>query len=202
MTHPLSTVAAFDFDGTLTYRDTLISFLLFSCGLTKTTAFLAPLIPAFIRYECGLLSRQQTKERVLQKFFEGMPGSAMQKLGQAFAKDRLNTHLRPNALGRIQWHLSKGHRCILVSASIDTYLHPWAHLHGFHDAITSELAIDEHRCITGLLEGKNCWGEEKARRLAALLGPRENYVLYAYGDSRGDQEMLKMADFAFYRSLE
>lgn len=195
-------VAVFDFDGTLTYWDTLLFFVVHAFGIVKTAAGLLTLAPAFIQYVCGCLSRQQMKEKVIAKFFKGMPLADVQKLGKAFAEGPLNRHLRQQSLYRIQWHINQGHRCILVSASLNVYLHPWALSAGFQDAVTSMLAVDNHNCITGRLEGKNCWGEEKARRLNALLGPRENYILYVYGDSRGDRELLSMADYAFYRRLE
>ena len=45
--------------------------------------------------------------------------------------------------------------------------------------------------------GKNCWGTEKVRRLQELVGSKEGYVLYAYGDTRGDRELLEYADHPF-----
>lgn len=206
MTNPLpietETVAVFDFDGTLTYRDTLLSFLFFVCGTKKTLNRLFYLAPHFFKYACGMISRQEMKEKVLKRFFAGIPIEVMQDLGKAFAEGPLNTHLRPKALPRIKWHLDQGHRCILISASLNVYLHPWARYAGFHDAITSELAVDDKGRVTGLLAGKNCWGEEKTRRLIELLGPRKNFILYAYGDSKGDAPLLKMANYPFYKSLE
>jgi len=34
-----------------------------------------------------------------------------------------------------------------------------------------------------------------------LLGSRDSYTLYAYGDSRGDKELLSAADFSFYKKF-
>jgi phosphoserine phosphatase len=42
---------------------------------------------------------------------------------------------------------------------------------------------------------KNCYGQEKVNRLLEVEPDRKNYYLYAYGDSRGDREMLAFADF-------
>lgn len=196
------TVAAFDFDGTLTFSDSLLFFLFHCFGICKTLLYLFALVPAFFLYAFRLLTRQEMKERVLKKFFRGISISQIQAFGNSFAKNSLHLRLRPNALSRIQWHLDKGHQCVLVSASLSAYLHPWAKSIGFKNFLTSELALDSQGYITGVLQGKNCWGAEKARRLSALLGPREKYVLYVYGDSRGDQELLQMADYAYYRTLE
>ena len=53
--------------------------------------------------------------------------------------------------------------------------------------------------ITGRLATANCNGAEKPRRILALFPHREDYRLVAFGDSRGDREMLAMADEAHYK---
>jgi phosphatidylglycerophosphatase C len=103
--------------------------------------------------------------------------------------------LRPDTLGRLRWHQERGHRTVLVSASLRPYLEP----------LGAELAVDAVLCTdaevldgryTGRLEGPNCRAGEKVVRLQAwleasgLTGAR----LWAYGDSRGDREMLASAD--------
>jgi HAD superfamily hydrolase (TIGR01490 family) len=102
---------------------------------------------------------------------------------------------------RFAWHKQQGHRCVIVSASLELYLRPWATAAGFNDVLGSRLeALDDGR-TSGKLLGENCFGPEKMRRLETLLGPREGYTLYAYGDSRGDKELLSAADFAFYKKF-
>ncbi len=194
-------IAAFDFDGTLTHGDTLFSFLRFTTGTSKTMLLLAAKLPLLVGYLFGKSSRQSTKEKVLKAFYSGMPLKTLQLLGEQFATQHLDSHLKPHAMERVRWHLSQGHRCILISASIDVYLDPWAKKHGFNDVICSEVESDSQGNVTGLLKGENCWGPEKTRRLEALLGPRDEYTLYAYGNSRGDQELLAMADHSFYRKF-
>lgn len=192
------TVAAFDFDGTLTYHDTLFSFLLFVCGPLKTFRILFLKLPVLIAYILGSSSRQATKESILTAFFSGIPIAELEEKGKEFAESVLNQKLMKKAVERLRWHQALGHRCILISASIDTYLKFWGEQNGFADVICSEIEVVNGR-VTGKLKGKNCWGEEKTRRLIALLGPK-NYTLYAYGNSRGDQELLEMADFAYYKT--
>lgn len=193
-------VAAFDFDGTLTYRDTLLSFLLFSAGIFRTCVRLLPLVPVFIAYLLGRSSRQATKERVLTAFFKGMPIEQLGDFGKRFALKRLNSHVKPEALRRFHWHKEQGHRCILVSATLDVYLRPWTEAMGFDEVLCSIVEVSDG-CVTGRLDGLNCWGPEKTRRMDELLGPRSGYQLYAYGDSRGDQEMLSSADHAYFRKI-
>jgi phosphatidylglycerophosphatase C len=195
-------VAAFDFDGTMTVRDSLFYFLLHSTSSCAAFKKFAALSPVFFGYLAGFCSRQYTKERVLTHFFAGMPLKWMRDLGASFsASAELNKLVRPPAMQRLEWHLRQGHRCILVSASIDLYLEPWGKQTGFHDVIASRIEVDPSGAITGRLSGLNCWGAEKLRRLEQLLGPHSGYVLYAYGDSRGDKELLAAAEYPFFRHM-
>jgi phosphatidylglycerophosphatase C len=195
------TVAAFDFDNTLTICDTLLPFLKHLAGTPSAFQRLFPLVPAFCLYGIGWTSRQEIKELILEKFISQKSFKEVSKQGEFYAEKLLPRYLRKQGIERLQWHLNQGHRCVLVSAAIDLYLKPWGEKAGFHDIICSKCLVDDAGFLTGKLEMKNCWGDEKANRLQSLLGPRENYTLYAYGDSRGDKELLELADFPFFRSF-
>lgn len=197
-------VAAFDFDGTISYHDTLAPFLLFSVGLRRYVLKMLPLLPFFVAYLLGRRSRQQTKEKVLNRFFGGMPLSKLRELGKAFASSPrgLPKHIKPEALERIAWHRARGDRCILISANLEIYLEPWAKAHGFEATIASMLESDQKGCFTGRLLGLNCRNHEKVRRLEEYAGLTSSYTLYAYGDSDGDHELLAAADHPFYRRLK
>lgn len=195
-------IAAFDFDGTMTKRDTLLSFLTFTAGKWPTAKKLAGLTPDMIGFLLKQVSRQQVKEAILTSFFKGLPYHQLQEMGEAFARSpALSRLVLPAALKRLDWHRGQKHRCILISASIAPYLNPWSVRQGFDNLICSTLEVDQKGNVTGLLNEKNCWGPEKERRLLELAGPKENYILYAYGDSRGDEELLSAANYPFYRKM-
>lgn len=195
-------VAAFDFDGTITSRDTLLPFLIFSAGTGPAFRKLTKLCPDLLGYVFNIVSRQSIKEKVLKRFFGGMPMSQLCELGEAFARsDILKKLVHRNALKRIEWHRRQKHRCVLISASIDAYLMPWCKILGFDDLVCSKMQVDQYGIVTGNLEGKNCWGPEKSHRIQELLGPKENYTLYVYGDSKGDKELLEMADHPYFRKM-
>ena len=44
----------------------------------------------------------------------------------------------------------------------------------------------------------NCYGQEKVNRFLQVEPDRKSYVLYAYGDSSGDKEMIALADVGTY----
>lgn len=199
-----ATWALFDFDGTITYCDTLLPFLHFSLGPSRLTALLASCLPRLTRYLVGSSSRQEVKEALLTQAFGGCSHGDFKKLCRRFAKEKLPCYVRKKALERLRWHSSAGHRCLLVSANLEDYLDPWAQAHGFEQVVASRLAEDEQGRLTGKLLGNNCRGEEKVHRLRQLMGLYglgEESLFFAYGDSPGDWPLLRWADLAFYRTL-
>ncbi|MDD5180379.1 MAG: HAD-IB family hydrolase, partial [Gallionellaceae bacterium] len=194
-------VAAFDFDGTLTRRDTLLPFLLYLLGGAQVMRHALLLSPTLAGYGLGLINNGIAKERVFVQCLAGMEMDELQQQGERFAALVLPGLLRQEALQRLEWHRQQGHRCVAISASLALYVQPWALRAGFDGVIATHLETREDGRISGKLSGKNCFGIEKVRRLEALLGPRSGYTLYAYGDSRGDKELLSSADYAYYRQF-
>lgn len=192
-------IAAFDFDHTLIDRDSLLPFLIYVKGYLKTFYHLTALSSTLIGFVLNKVTRQEVKEKILIRFFQGWAMPDLQALGNSYAETVLDDFVKPKAIQRLRWHQSQGHRCILVSASPEFYLKPWAARHGFETVLASRLEEEPAGQVTGHLQGLNCWGLEKQHRLVAYLGPKDSYELYAYGDSRGDRELLALADHPFYR---
>ncbi len=194
-------VAAFDFDGTLTRRDTLLPFLLHALGTAAVMRHALVLSPTLAGYALGLIRNDVAKERVFAQTISGTGIDVLRDKAAEFAEHKLPGLVRPEALRRFDWHRKQGHRCVVISASLELYVKPWALKTGFDDVMASRLETREDGTITGNLSGGNCFGIEKVRRLEALLGARSGYTLYAYGDSRGDRELLSAADHAYYRRM-
>lgn len=194
-------VAAFDFDGTLTRRDTLLPFLLHTLGAAAVARHALALSTTLVGYALGLIGNGVAKEQVLVRCLAGMRIDELQQEAERFAALILPGLLRQETLQRFDWHKQQGHRCVVISASLELYVRPWAQRAGFDDVIATHLETLETGRITGKLSGANCFGIEKVRRLEALLGEREGYSLYAYGDSRGDRELLSSADYPYYRQI-
>jgi HAD superfamily hydrolase (TIGR01490 family) len=199
--HIKPVVAAFDFDGTLTRRDTLLPFLLHTLGTAAVARNAIMLSPTLIGYALGLIDNGIAKERVLVRCLGRMRMDELQQQAERFVALVLPGLLRNEALQRLDWHKQQGHRCVAISASLELYVRPWAIKAGFDDVIATHLEAREDGRVTGKLSGANCFGAEKVRRLEALLGAREGYTLYAYGDSRGDKELLSSADYPYYRVI-
>jgi len=194
-------VAAFDFDGTLTQRDTMFPFLLHVAGWGAFVRQVSLLAPTLAGYGLGIVRNDIAKERVFTRFLSGMDLIELQRKAEQFSVQKLPGLLRAEAMQRLAWHKKQGHRCVVISASLELYVRPWALATGFDDVLATRLETQEQNRITGKLSGENCFGSEKVRRLEVLLGPRSDYTLYAYGDSRGDRELLSGADHAYYRQF-
>lgn len=192
-------VAAFDFDGTITTKDALLPFLCYWEGVLACGKQLSLLSPYFLGFVSGVISRQILKEALTKRLFAGRKMEELLSGAEAFANSTiLKNMIREEALTRIQWHREQNHRLVLVSAAYDLYVPFWGKQHGFADVLCTCIAVDRG-VATGKLSGSNCWGEDKVKRLKELLGPRDAYELYAYGNSRGDRELLAYADHPFYK---
>jgi len=201
MNQKKSVVAAFDFDGTLTTGDTLIPFLFHSFGATRFVSNMIRSGPALIGYGVRLLPNEVAKERMLINFLEGLDRKKLESLGNLFARDLIPDMVRKRTMDRLKWHQAQGHLCVIISASLDVYLKPWANSVGIENVLCTSLEVDESDKLTGRLATANCYGAEKRRRLREWLGDSSRYCIYAYGDSRGDRELLEIADHSFYRSI-
>ena len=179
------TVAAFDFDGTLTRGDTLLPFLASIVGWRRVAR-------AVGTHAHRLASdRDEAKEHVLVELLAGVPHEALRASGRAYAsRVRITSDMRE----RLAWHRREGHDLVIVSASLDVYLEEVARSLPVETVLCTRLEIGPDACATGRLLGGNCRGAAKAARLHAHLGD-DDVTLWAYGDSRGDAEMLAMAHY-------
>ena len=186
-------VAAFDFDGTLTKRDSLLPFLASVRGTATVGLAMARLSPQLGRMALGRGDRDSTKEQLVTRLLAGFPADELHAAGIRYA-DHLATRLRPDVVARLDWHRDSGHELVLISASPTVYLAPLGAQLGFTTVLATRLDIGPDGRLTGRLDGGNCRGPEKVTRLRAWLRDRTPTEVWAYGDSAGDDELLAFAD--------
>lgn len=187
-------VAAFDVDGTLTVRDCVRPFL-------RRVGGTRGLLAAFWRRPLGTVvaavrrDRDRLKEIFVGGVLRGRAVSTVETAGEAFAAQVAGSWLRPDTLARLRWHQQRGHRVVLVSASLGPYLHPLGRLLGVDGVLCAEPRRSGETFADGLA-GSNCRRAEKVRRLDAWLVDRgaTDAFVWAYGDSAGDTELLARAD--------
>ena len=159
-------MAVFDFDGTLTRRDSLLPFLWQVAGPWAFIWNATILLPTLLQYALGILENGPAKERVLGQFLAGKQTGEIQAVAKSFAEAKIPSLLDPEAAGRLRWHQEQGHMTVLVTASPELYARPWAEAEGFDQAIGTRLETKEG-VFTGQFATPNCYGPEKTRRLEA-----------------------------------
>ncbi len=196
---PLVRVAAFDVDGTLTGADCVVPFLRRIAGTRR-------LVQRLARHGVGLGSAAVKRDRDEMKAlsalaaFRGLSMAEIEAEGSIFAASVFADGLRSDVVEQLRVHQHNGDTVVLVSASFEVYLRPLAELLGADAVLGARLEVDPEGIATGRLDGANCRGPEKVRRLHAWLDEvgagRSGAHVTAYGDSAGDRELLADADDA------
>lgn len=190
-------IAFFDFDGTITIKDTMMELIKFHHGKLRLYIGLAVLSPWILAMKLKLISHQKAKEKMLSWFFKNIHEAEFSKSCNSFAQKKLPDLVRPKALQKINEHKANGDEIIVVSASATNWIKDWCHTHGVK-YIATELEIINNR-ITGKLSGINCNYNEKSNRILKQYNLNDYTTVYCYGDSAGDKAMLKLASKAFYK---
>jgi len=193
------TYALFDFDGTITYFDTFGLFLILSRPI-RFILVLPNLLLIMYYYFQKKLNDTQAKEAILISMFGGMSRDRFDKRCEWFAKRVIPLLVKRKSLKRIAWHKKKGHRLIIVSASPVHYISPWAKRYGFEQVLATKLKMEKNHVGIRLV-GINCNNEEKVRRVKHYAPKVISGTVYAYGNSKSDRALLKLADHAYYRKF-
>ena len=192
------TIVAFDFDGTITVKDTFIRFIIFTKGYCRLFLGLLLYSPFLIAYKLKLYPNWKAKEKLFSHFYKNTKEEKFNQWCETFVAE-IDATARPEAIKAIKRHLDEEATVLIVSASIDAWIKPWAEKTGIDTVLATQAGTDNNKRLTGKFRTKNCYGEEKARRINTAFPNREEYYLIAYGDSRGDKELLKFADKGYYR---
>ena len=195
-----TTIAVFDFDGTITTKDTLFEFIKFSRGAFRFCVGMLLFSPLFVAFKLKLLPNWKVKQFLFAYFYKGISIDDFNKWGNDFIPV-IEGILRPKAVEALKHHQNNGDKLVIVSASMKNWIKPWADKTGIDLVIATQIEIDSANKITGKFSTKNCYGQEKVNRLMEMFPDRNNYKIIAYGDSCGDKELIEMADEGFYNKF-
>ena len=190
-------IAFFDFDGTITKEDSTAKFIRYFVGDIAFIKGIIILLPMIIAYKLKIVTNNEIKKRLITYFFKGVDIIYFTKKAKEFSLNMLDPLIRKKALDRINWHKSNGDKLVIVSASINLWLLPWCKKNKI-SLLATELEILNNK-ITGNLISKNCYGPEKVIRILKSYDLLKYDYIYAYGNSRGDYEMLELANEKFYK---
>lgn len=192
-----ATLVLFDFDGTITKNDSFIKFIRFVVGDAKFAYGIALLIPVLIAYRFKLIPNYKAKQITFSYFFKGMSKEFFLQMANEYSLEHIDTIVRSQAIQKIQYHKDQGHKIVIVSASIESWLKPWCSEHNL-DLIATKIEISDG-VLTGKFITKNCYGIQKLYRIKEIYELEDYDYIYSYGDSCGDMEMLGIADSSFYK---
>ena len=191
-------VHAFDFDGTLTRRDTLVEFIRYVKGDKEFLKCFLRYSPQLVAMKLGLYPNWKVKRQVFSYCFAGMKEEVFNDFSTRFAQAK-SSLMRPAGVEKIRSLLQDGCQVVVVSASVENWVRPFfGDLSDAMQFLCTRVEVKDG-VLTGRFLTKNCFGKEKVARLRTLYPDRRAIELTAYGDSRGDREMLDYANEGYYR---
>lgn len=191
------TLALFDFDGTLTRKDSLIEFIRFAQGDIPFAGGMIQLSPMLIAYKLKLIRNDKAKEKMISFFFKNTDEVKFRQLASEYSLREIDKIVKRKALEKLVWHQKNNHRVVVVSASMECWLKPWCDKNNL-ELISTKLKFS-NGAFTGKFVTKNCYGIEKVNRITDYLNLDDYDEVYAYGDSKGDKEMLELANHQYFR---
>lgn len=188
-------IALFDFDGTISIRDSLNEFFKYIEPNYFKFLYLK-YFRCFIQnicYKIGLISTDDLKKKRIELFFKNKKFSDLELLGTNFAREVLPNLVKASAMQAIQNHLINKDDVYVISASLDIILKDWCTKNKIH-LITNK--IDP---VTKIYEGADCNHTVKVTKLREYVDIDDYELIFAYGDSEGDIPMLNLAHNKFYK---
>ncbi|SHF00238.1 HAD-IB family hydrolase [Chryseobacterium takakiae] len=186
----------FDFDGTLTYKDTMFMYLRFYDPVKFRLQFLKH-IPLFVLLKLKLADTEKVKKSFIGSILKGQMQEKIEKKSNQFFEHYYPKIIRENALDFIR-NIDREHtHSLLVTASLDIWAKPFAE--AFQMELVATKAEFKNGVFTGNFIGKNCNGKEKLIRIQTEIASRKYDKIIAFGDTSGDRYMLQWANEGHYQ---
>lgn len=189
----------FDFDGTLTKKDSLIEIAKFSTSSSGFLINISLLLPILILMKLKLVNAQKSKELFLKRFFGHYSTKEFNDLCEKFGREIIPNILREKAMPTIKAYLEDNAKVVIVSASPENWIKPWAIKYEIQ-VVSTKLKFSNEK-IKGI-EGANCNGEEKVKRIKKAFNLDRFDKVIAYGDTKGDYPMLALADESHFKPFQ
>ena len=194
-------IYCFDFDGTLTTSDTLLEFIKYAKGRSRFLMVFLMYSPLLVLMKLHLYPNWKAKQQIFAHLFAGMRIEKFDALCRGFAEESQHL-LRPKGITLMHEALVAGAQVFIVSASIDNWVRPFFDIRNLKgvQVLGTQIEVEDGK-LTGNFKSNNCYGKEKVHRIAEVLKSfeRSEYEIEAFGDSRGDKEMLAFADKGHFK---
>ena len=191
-------IAIFDFDGTISYKDSIKEFFKFRYGLFYFFyGYYLRFMPIIFLCLIKSYSFEDLKKKRIQFFLKNVNTASLKKDIDLFYRKFFANNLKEEALEKLKWHKNNGHKIVILSASLDIILRKWCLKNGYL-LITNNLVVLDNK-FTGEFEGKDCNGEEKVKRLKNTININDFDFIYGYGDTDSDLAFLKLVDKSYFQ---
>jgi phosphatidylglycerophosphatase C len=191
-----ATIAIFDLDGTITWRDTYVAYLLHVLPRRPARVLNCLGLPlTVIQFKLGRITNDEIKRAFLKRIIGNCTRAEVERFTAEFVAHRFVKMAKPRALARIDWHRRQGHLLVLATASFDFYAEAIGRLLGFDYTVATRAVWYDER-LTGELDGENLRGEAKLTAVARVLTSldRAPSRIIVYSDNQTDLPILRFAD--------
>ena len=188
-------LAIFDIDYTITKKETLMELFKYVIKNDKRNIrFLPRAIYSGSMYALGIYDERIVKEKFL-KFIDGIKEQDLSKLVKSFYEEKLKTIVYEDALKMMKKLKNEGYDIYLISASPEFYINEFYNIEEVDKIIGTKFNFSDG-IFTRKMEGENCKGEEKVRRLKEVLKNEKTEVdfkeSYMFSDSLSDKPLLDL----------
>ena len=186
-------LALFDFDGTISSKDSMFDFFLFSFGKKRFFFSFLALSISFLKFFFRIIDSETIKIIFINHFLLNLSEQEINLLGNKYYQKRIQSILRSKAIDKIVWHKSKSHDIYIVTASLDIWIKDWVKEMNVN-LISTRIDFKDKKYI-GFFETPNCNGLEKLNRIKREINLEDYSNIYAYGDSKlGDKYLFSIAN--------
>lgn len=192
----MKTLYCFDFDGTITKKDTMFSFLKYYDSSLFYRKFVENL-PFFVLMKFNLVETQKVKQKFIFSILKGQSRKKIEEKAQLFFDEFYPKIIREKALDFIKKLDKEKSECFLVTASLDIWTKRFAE--EWNMKLLATKSNFEGGFYTEKFLSKNCNGEEKVKRIKAEITNEEFEKTVAFGDTKGDFPMLNWSDEKHFR---
>ena len=203
MTASALRVAIYDLDRTVLRKPTFTLFLLWAAWREAPWRLL--LLPALAALMIGYALRLYGRDRFKPAAIRLMLGASIAparaaRLAADFAAWRVPRDVPPGAAASIARDRAAGYQLLMATAAPEFYAGAIADALGFDAIVASRHRRDAAGNWLPMLDSANCYGAEKARRVAEWLGvhaPNGAAHIRAYSDHISDAPTFALANEAW-----
>jgi phosphoserine phosphatase len=189
---------ASDIEGTLTTGTmwrAVLEYLETEKHLSVRRAFLARKMPGIVLVRLGLMDGDKFRDRWIEDlaaFFTGWTESDLNTMAEWVVAQEWWPKRRNKVVAELERHVAQGHQVFLVSGGFAPVIAAFGRHLGAAQTTGTELAFVNGKC-TGHCKGVVCTGDEKNRRVRAILSGLDERLAAAYGDTGPDIPMLSLS---------